>query len=332
MAGQRVVVTGATGQIGRRLCDQLSARGYQVVVFSRNPDKARRSLPSAAEYVAWKAEEHGAWASAINGAHAVINLAGANLFGRRWTDAYKREIYDSRIVGTRGLVNAINAASDKPAVLINGSAIGYYGAHLDDRTFDESSGPGDDFLGRVCADWEREAERAAQSGVRVVLVRTGVVLSKPEKLLPIDLRGASLSRPGVVLDVDAGALPLMVFPFRLFAGGPMASGRQWFSWIHMDDEIGLIVKALEDHSITGPINATAPDPRTNREFSRVIGKVLNRPMWLPVPGFALKLLLGSMADAMLIKGQRVLPTKAQQHGYQFAYADTEHALRDLLRR
>lgn len=326
---QRVIVTGATGAIGKELCRQLIAKGYDVVVFSRNPDAARHAVPDAAAYVAWTASETGAWTGAINGAYAVINLAGANVFARRWSDAYKKEIRDSRVVGTRGLVNAMASAQNKPSVFINGSAIGYYGFR-DDTPLDESASPGDDFLARMCTEWENEALRAEQAGVRVVNVRTGIVLNRSDGGLPIALRGASPSRPGVLLDTDQGALPLMMLPFHFFAGGPILPGSQWFPWVHVVDEVGVIMFALENDEVRGPINASAPEPQTNRDFTKTLGRVMGRPSWLPVPGFALHLLLGPVAD-MITKGQRVIPAKAQQLGYQFRFPTSEQALRDLLK-
>lgn len=328
---RRVVVTGATGLIGRNLCEQLIARGYSVVVFSRNANAARKTVPNATEYVNWTPSESGAWAGAIDGAYAVINLAGANNFARRWNDAYKKEIYNSRVIGTRGLVNAMRAAATKPTVFISGSAVGYYGTHDDDRPLDEQAAPGDDFLAGVVKDWEAEALKAEALGIRTVVVRTGVVIGSntPGLPVPITLRGASLSRPGVVLDFENGALPLMALPFRLFAGGPIGSGKQWFSWIHLDDEVGLLMFALENERVRGPLNATAPEAQTNREFSKSLGRVMGRPSWMPVPGFALKLMLGDISD-MLVKGQRVIPKKAQDLGYQFKYPRSEAALRDLI--
>jgi NAD dependent epimerase/dehydratase family enzyme len=326
---KRVVVTGATGMIGRQLCNQLSAKGYHVVAFSRDPQKARQSVPSAAEYIAWTPSENGPWASAIDGAHGVIHLAGASLFGKRWTDSYKREIVESREIGTRGLVNAMTQAQNKPKVFVSMSAVGYYGPH-GEELLDENAPAGSDFLARVCQAWEREARRAEALGIRTVLFRSGVVLGGDEKMsLPIVIAGASLDRPGVILKTEEGAFPLLVMPFHFFAGGPILPGTQYLSWIHADDTIGLLLFALEDERVRGPLNATASEPITNRDMAKTIGRVMGRPSWVPVPGFALKLMLGEMAD-MITTGQRALPKKAQELGYQFKHPTAGGAVRDIL--
>lgn len=326
---KRVVVTGATGVIGKAVCKELIAKGYQVVVFSRDPQKARGVVPGAAEYVAWQPSESGAWASAIDGAYGVIHLAGASLFGQRWTAEYKREIVDSRVIGTRGIVKAIAAAKQRPQVLISGSAVGYYGPR-GAQPVDEQGTSGADFLASVCVQWEREAQPAADLGVRTVIFRSGVVLGGDGKMgLPIDLAGASLMRPGVVLRTEDGAFPLLVMPFYFFAGGPILPGTQWFAWIHLADTVGLLMLALEDERVQGPLNATAPEPQTNRDFAKAIGRVMGRPAWVPVPGFAMKLLLGEMAD-MITTGQRVIPQKAEELGYQFKYPTSERAIRQIL--
>jgi hypothetical protein len=304
---RRVIVTGATGLIGKRLCEQLIATGYQIVVFSRSPEQARQSLPGAAEYVAWTPSEHGAWAGAIDGAYGVIHLAGAPILGKRWSEAYKAEIRNSRIVGTRGLVNAIRAAQNKPQVFVSGSAVGYYGGR-DDTKLDENAAPGNDFLAQTCIEWEREAAQAQQLGVRTVIVRTGIVL-----------------------DPGEGALPQMALPFRFYAGGPILPGTQWFPWIHIEDEVGLLLFALENERVHGPLNASAPEPQTNRDFTKTLGKVMGKPAWAPVPGFGLRILMGEVAG-MLTEGQRVIPKKAQDLGYQFKYPTSEQALRQLLQK
>lgn len=306
---KRVILTGATGLIGRRLFAALTGRGHDVVVFSRSPDAARAALPGAAGYVAWAPAESGPWAAAVDGADAVIHLAGApisqGLVGVRWTPQYKAEILSSRVVGTRGIVGAIAGAARRPAVLVNASAVGYYG-YSDATPLDEGSPAGSDFVAEVCVAWEREAARAAELGVRVAMVRTGIVL-----------------------DPQAGALGQLLLPFRLRTGGPIMPGSQYYSWIHPDDEVGLIMLALEHEGARGPLNATAPTPETNRDFCATLGEVLGSPSWLPVPEFSLRIALGEMAD-LVVKGQRVLPRRAQELGYSFRFPALAPALRDLL--
>jgi hypothetical protein len=327
---KRIVVTGATGMIGRVLCKQLRAKGYQVVAFSRDPQKARRSVPGAAEYVAWSPAESGPWASAIDGAHGVIHLAGASLFSRRWSPEYKREIVSSREVGTRGLVNAMARAQHKPRVFVSMSGVNYYGPH-GDELIDESAPPGHDFLAHVCQVWEREARKAEDLGIRTVILRSGVVFGGDKiKNLPLDLRGFSFSRPGLILDTEEGAFPLLALPFYFFAGGPILPGTQYMPWIHIDDTIGLLMMALEDERVHGPLNGTAPETQTNKEIARTIGRVMGRPAWVPVPGFALRLLLGEMSD-MITTGQRVVPKKARELGYQFTYPSSERAIKQILK-
>ncbi len=303
---KRIVVTGATGLIGKKLCAELAAKGYEVVVFSRNPTKARKTV-SAAEYVEWFPATKGAWASAIDGVYGIVHLAGAPVFGKRWSPGYKIEIRDSRIVGTRGIVNAIAEAKQKPTVFVSGSAVGYYGFR-DDTILDESAQAGNDFLARVCIEWEQEGAKAEEYGTRTVLLRTGIVL-----------------------DPSDGALPKMLLPFRFFMGGPILPGSQWFSWIHADDEVGLILFALEHERVTGPLNAAAPEPQTNRDFCSTLGHVLGTPSWMPVPGLALKTMLGEVGD-MLTQGQRVNPKKAQDLGYTFKYPSSHEALQQLLKK
>lgn len=303
---KRVVVTGATGLIGKQVCKQLIERGYELVVFTRSPDVARRSIPGAASYVQWTAAENGPWTSAIDGVYGVINLAGASLFGKRWTEEYKREIRESRTLSTRGLVNAILAATNKPAVFVSGSAVGYYGFH-GAEPLDESAPAGSDFLARVCVDWENEALRAETVDVRTVMMRTGVVLAK-----------------------DEGALPLMLLPFKMLSGGPVGSGNQWLSWIHIEDIVGLILLALENEGVRGALNGTAPEAMTNRDFSAALGRSYGTPSWLQVPGFAIKAVVGELGD-MILEGQRVVPRKSQELGYTFRFPTVAAALGDLLK-
>ncbi len=297
-------MTGATGFIGSRLVRELARRGYEVVVFSRNPTRARGEVSGAADYVAWEPTERGAWVSAVEGAYAVVNLAGASVGGKRWNDRYKREIASSRTVGTRGLVNAMTVAKARPSVLLSMSVIGYYG-HRDATPLDESAPPGDDFLARVGVAWEQEARKAEALGVRVFLPRTGIVL------------GAA-----------GGALSLMALPARLFIGGPILPGSQYVSWIHLADEIAILAQGLEDARFAGPINATAPNPVTNREFNAALGRALGRPSWAPVPGVAVKAVVGEFAESV-ITGQRVIPRRLLELGYAFKFPTLDAALGDI---
>ncbi|MGQ9548539.1 MAG: TIGR01777 family oxidoreductase [Roseiflexus sp.] len=308
MSVQRsVLVTGATGLIGRALCRRLIARGDRVIVFTRSPATARAVVPGAAQYVAWNAKP-GDWEATLESVDAVVHLAGASIAGRRWTPAYKREILESRTLSTRALVDAMARVPRQPSVFVCASGIDYYGPRGDEPV-DESASPGHNFLAQVCVAWEREACRAADLGVRTVMIRTGIVLDRHE-----------------------GALARLLLPFRLFVGGPILPGTQWWSWIHLDDEVGLILRCIDDERASGPFNGVAPEPQRNRDFSATLGRVLGRPSWLPLPGFVLRLILGEMAPALLIERQRAVPTKALALGYQFAYPTLESALRAALAR
>jgi uncharacterized protein (TIGR01777 family) len=302
----RVIVTGGTGFIGNTLCRRLRSEGHTPVVLSRNAEAARNSLGAGVEAVAWRPGASGPWQSSLEGADAVINLAGESIAARRWSPGQKSAIRESRLEGTRSLVEAMAAADRPPRVLLNASATGYYGPRGSEPV-DESTPPGSDFLASVCQAWEQTALVAESLGVRVACVRTGVVLAG---------RG--------------GALAKMLPPFRLFLGGPFGSGRQGFPWVHLDDVVGIYVWALGAAGVAGPLNATAPELVDNRQFCQTLGRVLGRPCWLPVPGFALRVLLGEMADPLLLQGQKVLPTRTQQLGYQFQFPGLEDALRDLL--
>jgi uncharacterized protein (TIGR01777 family) len=302
----RVFVTGATGMIGRRLVAALCERGDKVRALSRSAANARETLGEQVEVVEGDPAAYGNWAAAVNGCDALVNLAGERVVGKRWTDEQKQRMRSSRIDGTDNLVRAVAEAEHRPRVLVSGSAIGYYGFHEDD-TLTEASPPGVDFLARLCVDWEQAARNAEEHGVRVVLLRTGVVL-----------------------DTAGGALAQMLPPFRLFLGGPVGSGRQWLSWIHRDDLVGLILLALDHSDSSGPINGTAPEPQTNRDFSKTLASVLGRPCIFRVPGLALRLRFGEGAE-LITRGQRVLPTRAQELGYTFRFPALRPALEDLLR-
>jgi uncharacterized protein len=301
----RVTLTGATGGIGRSLAEALIARGDDVTALTRSPDRAAERLPPGVTAVGWDPMGGPAPADALAGRDAVVNLAGENV-AQRWSSEVKQRIRASRELGTRHLVDGLRSAEPRPATLVSGSASGYYGAHGDER-IDESAPPGDDFAAAVCVAWEREARAAEELGMRVVTVRSGVVL---------DARG--------------GALRTMLPPFRLGLGGPVGSGRQYLPWIHRDDETGLILAALDAGGFAGALNAAAPEPATNREFSRALGRALRRPTILPVPALALRVLYGEMSQIVL-EGVRMVPARAQAElGYAFRHPDLDEALRSAL--
>lgn len=298
----RIVVTGGTGFIGHALVAELTRQGHDVVVFCRKP---RRSAVSAVRYVEWDAHSPGPWRDEVHAADAVVNLAGAPIAEGRWTPARKRLLVDSRTVTTKLLVDALAQRPSPLPVLISASGIGYYGAS-DDRLLDERSSLGEGFLADLSVAWEAEALRAGQFGTRVVVLRTGMVLEQ-----------------------DGGALPKMVLPFRFFAGGPVLPGTQWVSWIHRADQIGLIQWAMATPSVSGPVNAVAPESVTMKTFCSTIGRVLHRPSWIPVPGFALQVALGELGTLMTT-GQRVDPAMARAGGYVFRFPQLEPALRAIL--
>ena len=300
----KIVVTGATGFVGVKLVERLQALGDRIVVLARDSSKANRQFPPESfpnvEVIGYNPFELGDWAKAISGSDAVINLAGEPLAGVRWTDKRKQEIRDSRILTTKVLVNAIAQAEVKPKVLISGSAIGYYGTSLD-KSFDEYGYAGDDFLANVCKDWEAAADAVTDLGVRLVKLRTGIVLGM------------------------GGAIGKMLPIFQVGGGGKIASGKQWFSWIHRDDLVELIIYALQNPQITGALNATAPKAVTNEDFTIAFAKAIKRPAFLPVPAVALILLFGESAT-VLVDGQRVLPHKAEINKFAFRYPDIDSAL------
>ena len=302
----RVVITGATGTIGAALSSALNARGDVVVALSRDADRGRRVLGANAEVYAWP-DPLGTPApvDALRGTDAVVHLLGEPV-SQRWTDASKRRIRESRVLATRNLVTALNGLSDgeRPNVLVSQSATGYYGPQ-GDEPLDENAPAGSDFLAEVVVAWEYEA-RQAEAKLRVSLTRTGVVLSP-----------------------DGGALAKMLPFFKLGIGGPVAGGRQYVPWIHLDDVVGALLYAVDNAAASGPINVTAPNPATNAQLSTALGRVLHRPAVLPVPGFAVKLLYGAMAE-IVTTGQRARPVKLQQLGYRFAHPELEEALRDVL--
>ena len=300
---RRVTVTGATGFIGSRVVAALRARGDEVTVLSRNPARARETLGDV-EAVAWRPEDEPAPAEALAGRDGVVNLVGEKV-DQRWTPEARRAIRESRVRGTTHLVAGLRDADPRPRVLVGGSAVGYYGARGEERV-DESFPPGDDFLADVVCAWERATDGAEELGMRVVKVRTGVVLER---------RG--------------GALKRMLLPFRLGLGGPIASGRQYLPWIHVEDEVGILLAALDGDGWSGPVNATAPEPATSRDFGRALGRALRRPAVLPLPGAALRLAFGEMS-MVLTTGQRVVPARALELGYRFRHPELDGALRVAL--
>jgi uncharacterized protein (TIGR01777 family) len=307
----RVFITGGTGLIGGRLVEHLLARGDIPILLTRRPDSARKRWGERCTVIVGDPTQPGEWMPSVRECDAVVNLAGENLFGHRWNATFKETLRSSRIQATANVVQALarepRRADGTPKVLVNGSAIGIYGPQAD-AELDETSPPAADFLAQLCRDWENAAEAATGAGVRVVCLRTGIVLA-----------------------ADGGALPQMLPPFRMFVGGPVGSGRQFMSWIHQEDESGLILHALDNMHASGAVNATAPQPVTNRDFSRTLGRVLHRPSFLPMPAFALRVLIGEAAY-VISTGQRVLPTRALQLGYVFKFPGLESTLRDLLGR
>jgi uncharacterized protein (TIGR01777 family) len=303
----KIVVTGATGFVGVKLVERLQTLGDRIVVLARNLNKAKRQFPQEffpnVEVIAYTPFALGDWAKVISGSDAIINLAGEPLAGVRWTDQRKQEIRDSRVTTTKVLVEAIAQAEIKPKLLISGSAIGYYGTSID-KSFDEYSDIGSDFLADICRDWEAAADQVTDLGIRLVKLRTGIVLGM------------------------GGAIAKMLPIFQVGGGGKIGSGKQWFSWIHRDDLVDLIIYALQNDQVIGALNATAPKPVTNEDFTIAFGKALKRPAFLPVPAAALILLFGESAT-VLLDGQRVLPHKAEINKFKFRYPDVNSALAQI---
>ena len=302
----KIAITGATGLVGSRLVPQLLQKGHQILIFTRNPSKAQRvfSATNDVEVVQYSPQESGEWQQRVSGCDAVVNLAGEPI-AERWSPQQKKTIMESRQIGTRKLVEAIAMAEDKPKVLVSGSAIGYYGTS-ETSAFEETSSSGNDFLSQVCQNWEQEAQKVTEYGVRLVILRIGIVLA------------------------NGGALGKMIGPFKMFAGGPIGSGKQWFSWIHRDDLVNLICQAIEREDMSGVYNATAPNPVRMSQLCQTLGEVMNRPSWLPVPDFVLELLLGDGAIVVL-EGQQVLPKKTTATGFDYKYPELKPALAEIVK-
>lgn len=302
----QIVIAGGTGTIGRRLVQHLLQFGHVVKVVSRQPYKPA-NLPAKIVFASWDGKSTEGWGNLVEGADAVVNLAGAGIADETWSDARKKEIQESRVNAGKAVIEAIRAASVKPKVLIQASAVGYYGVQNNDQVITEEHPPANDFLGQTCQAWEASTAEAEALGVRRVIIRTGVVL-----------------------DMQGGALPRMVFPFRFFAGGPIGSGQQWFPWIHYCDEVEAIRFLIQNQAASGPFNLTAPKPLRSRELAKAIGKVLKRPAFAPAPAFAFKTMFGEMAT-VLLDGQQAVPKRLQELGYQFKFPNIEAALGDVLR-
>lgn len=300
---KKILLTGATGLIGKRIANKLIERGDEVTVFTRSVDNARRAIPDAAKYVDWNYNNDD-WLINLEGVDGVIHLAGENVMARRWNKEHKNKILKSRIDPTRSLVNAIGKIAEKPKVFISASATGFYGNS--EQPVTEESLPGKDFLAGVVIAWENEAKKAAGYNVRSVNIRIGIVLDKNE-----------------------GALYRMIKPFNYFAGGPLGTGKQWFPWIHIEDVAGIFLHALDNENVAGILNAVSPHSLRMDEFCKSLGKVMNRPSLLKVPVFLLRLIFGEGAN-VLISGAKVIPKRTMEFGYKYKFENEEKALIDLL--
>ena len=303
----RVLVTGATGAIGSAVCDALLARGDEVAGLSRTPEKARQTNPTV-KWHAWDPTTERPPAAAFAGVDAVVNLIGEEI-NQRWNEEVKKRIRETRIRATKNLVDGMLAADPRPKTLISGAAVGYYGLENGDRILDEDSAPGSDFLAQVVVDWETAAAEATKGGVRVATVRTGLIL-----------------------EPESGLLKQLLPVFKLGGGGPLAGGDQYMPWIHIDDEVALILWALDSPAVSGPVNAAAPNPVRNKEFSKTLGKVLKRPAFFPAPKFAVTAMRGGEVADFVTASLRVVPRRSLDKGFSFRHPDLEPALRDLLGR
>lgn len=304
----KIAISGATGFVGSRLVAKLNAEGHRILVLTRNTTFAQKVFPPQAfpnlEIIAYTPIVSGAWQDTIAGCDGVVNLAGEPIAEGRWTPERKQEILNTRKLGTQKIVEAIAKSQPQPSVLINTSAIGYYGTS-ETASFDEDSANGKDFLAQVCQEWEAEARKVKDTNVRLVILRFGIILG------------------------NGGALGKMITPFKLFAGGPIGTGQQWFSWIHLYDIVSLIIQALTKSTMEGVYNGTAPQPVSMNDLSTTMGKVMNRPSWLPVPGFAIEAILGDGAKVVL-EGQQVLPKRTLESGFEYQYPNLQSALTQIL--
>jgi uncharacterized protein (TIGR01777 family) len=301
----RIIITGGTGLIGRPLSAALVADGHDVTVLSRNPANAK-DVPAGVKLAAWDGKSAEGWGQLADGADAIINFAGEGIGDGRWNNERKQKIRQSRLMAGKAVTEAIVAATAKPKVLVQASAVGLYGTDTGDKLVTENASPGNDFLSKVCFDWEASTAAVTRLGVRRPVLRTGIVLAN-----------------------EGGAFPKLLLPFKLFAGGPLGNGKQWLPWIHMQDEVRAIQFVLANPQADGPFNLAAPTPVTNSEMAKAIGEVMGRPSFVPAPGFAMKTVLGEMA-VLVLEGQRAVPKRLQELGFQFKYDTVQAALRDLL--
>jgi hypothetical protein len=299
----KIFMTGGTGFVGRNLTEHLTRQGHQVTVLTRSTTRTK-PLPQGASYLEGNPVQKGPWQEKVREHDGAINLAGASIF-KRWSDAYKQELRDSRMLTTRNLVEALSSMKSPNPFLFSTSAIGYYGFH-EDEELDETSPPGEDFLGSLAQEWESTALEAERHGVRVVLLRFGVVLGE-----------------------GGGALKEMVPLFKRYMGSPLGSGKQWFSWVHLKDLASMYSFLLEHRDISGPINCTSPEPVRNREMTTILGQVLGKPTFMPaVPGFVIRLVMGEFGS-VLLKGQRVLPRRLLKKGFSFQFPSLKDALEEI---
>jgi uncharacterized protein (TIGR01777 family) len=300
-----VVIAGGSGFLGRKVVDRLLQACHSVTILTRTPEITRKYFP-AVQVRFWDTKDKNDLTDVLAVTDAVINLAGESIAAKRWTQRQKERILSSRLESTQAIIDAIKTVKQKPSVLLNASAVGYYG-NVPEGDVTEENPKGIGFLADVCAQVEATASRAQDSGVRVVLLRTGVVL-----------------------DRYGGALQKILLPFQFFIGGPIGSGKQWFPWIHLQDEISAIIFAMENERIIGPVNLAAPHSIRMKEFCRMLGKIICRPSWITVPAFALNLALGEMAEPLLLHGQKMIPQKLMDAGFKFQFSNLEDALKDLL--
>lgn len=299
----KIVIAGGSGFIGQKLTTTLHEKGHEIIILTRRMQQSLGTI----SYVQWL-QEGDAPETKIEHADVFINLAGVSINDGRWTVKHQKEIYESRMIATDELLRIISTLRKKPSVLVNASAIGIYPASENKIYTESSTEVADDFLAKTVHDWEEKAAHVEESGIRAVFMRFGVVLG-----------------------TEGGALPLMATPYKLFVGGTVGSGKQWLSWIHVDDLIRAILFVIEKENINGPVNVTAPFPKQMKNFGQTIGAILHRPHWLPVPTFAMKFLLGKKS-ALVLKGQQVIPTILQQENFKFLYPDLESALENLFRK